>query len=213
VIMPNDFIPLAEETGLILPIGDWVLHEACRQNKAWQDKGLPALRVAVNISALQFQRKDLLDCIAQALKKSGLAPGYLEVEITESVVMQKASEAIGTLQGLAKMGVHISIDDFGTGYSSLSYLKRFPLHTLKIDGSFIRDLSTNPDDASIVLAIVAMAHNLRLRVVAEGVESGEQLRLLHAMGTDEYQGYYNSKPVGAAEFEHILTALGSLNRP
>jgi diguanylate cyclase (GGDEF)-like protein len=212
LIMPNDFIPLAEETGLILPIGDWVLQEACRQNKAWQDKGLPSLRVAVNISALQFQQKDLLDCIAQALKKSGLAPGYLEVEITESVVMQKASEAIGTLQKLAKMGVHISIDDFGTGYSSLSYLKRFPLHTLKIDSSFIRELSTNQDDATIVLAIVAMAHNLRLRVVAEGVESQEQLRLLHAMGTDEYQGYYNSKPVDAAEFEHLLAAPGTVQR-
>jgi diguanylate cyclase (GGDEF)-like protein len=204
IIMPDDFIPLAEDTGLILPIGDWVLQEACRQNKAWQDMGMPPLRVAVNISALQFQQKGLLECIAQALKKSGLAPGYLEVEITESVVMQKASEAIGTLQQLARMGVHISIDDFGTGYSSLSYLKRFPLHTLKIDSSFIRDLSTNQDDATIVLAIVAMAHNLRLRVVAEGVESKDQLRLLHAMGTDEYQGYYHSKPVGVAEFEQMI---------
>jgi diguanylate cyclase len=207
MVMPDDFIPLAEETGLILPIGDWALQEACRQNRAWQDKGLPPVRVAVNISALQFHQKDLLDRIGQALKKSGLAPGYLELEITESVVMQKASEAIGTLQQLARMGVHISIDDFGTGYSSLSYLKRFPLHTLKIDSSFIRELSTNQDDATIVRAIVAMAHNLRLRVVAEGVESKEQLGLLHAMGADEYQGYHHSKPVGAADFEQILTVL------
>jgi diguanylate cyclase (GGDEF)-like protein len=207
LVMPDDFIPLAEETGLILPIGDWVMQEACRQNKAWQNKGLRPLRVSVNISALQFQQKSLLDGIADALRKSGLDPAYLEVEITESVVMQKASEAIGTLQELARMGVHISIDDFGTGYSSLSYLKRFPLHTLKIDRSFIRDLSTNQDDATIVVAIVAMAHNLRLKVVAEGVETSDQLRLLHALGTDEYQGYHHSRPVAAAEFEIILAQL------
>jgi diguanylate cyclase (GGDEF)-like protein len=205
LIMPDDFIPLAEETGLILPIGEWVLQEACRQNKAWQDQGMRPLRVAVNISALQFRQNNLLERVAQALKRSGLAPGCLEVEITESVVMQKALEAIGTLHKLAKMGVHISIDDFGTGYSSLSYLKRFPLHTLKIDGSFIRDLSTSQDDATIVLAIVAMAHSLRLKVVAEGVESEDQLRLLHTLGTDEYQGYYHSRPVGAAGFERLLT--------
>jgi diguanylate cyclase (GGDEF)-like protein len=207
LVMPDDFIPLAEETGLILPIGDWVLQEACRQNKAWQSKGLRPLRVSVNISALQFQQKSLLDGIADALRRSGLDPAWLEVEITESVVMQKASEAIGTLQELARMGVHISIDDFGTGYSSLSYLKRFPLHTLKIDRSFVRDLSTNQDDATIVVAIVAMAHNLRLKVVAEGVETADQLRLLHALGTDEYQGYHHSRPVAAAEFEVILAQL------
>jgi EAL domain-containing protein (putative c-di-GMP-specific phosphodiesterase class I) len=204
LVMPDDFIPLAEETGLIIPIGAWVLQEACRQNKAWQNKGLRPLRVSVNISALQFQQKSLLGGIAEALRKSGLDPAWLEVEITESVVMQKAAEAIGTLQELARMGVHISIDDFGTGYSSLSYLKRFPLHTLKIDRSFVRDLSTNQDDATIVVAIVAMAHNLRLKVVAEGVETGEQLRLLHALGTDEYQGYHHSRPVPAAEFELTL---------
>jgi diguanylate cyclase (GGDEF)-like protein len=206
-VMPDDFIPLAEETGLILPIGDWVLEEACRQNKAWQNKGLRPLRVSVNISALQFQQKSLLDCVAEALRKSGLDPAWLEVEITESVVMQKASEAIVTLQELARMGVHISIDDFGTGYSSLSYLKRFPLHTLKIDRSFIRDLSSNQDDATIVVAIVAMAHNLRLKVVAEGVETGDQLRLLLALGTDEYQGDHHSRPVAAAEFELTLAQV------
>ncbi len=204
LIMPGDFIPLAEETGLIIPIGAWVLQEACRQTKAWHDKGLPKVRVAVNISAIQFHQKNLLECVAQALKKSGLAPQYLEVEITESVVMQKASEAIVTLEQLARMGVHISIDDFGTGYSSLSYLKRFPLHTLKIDRSFVRDLSESADDAAIVSAIIAMAHSLRLKVVAEGVETRDQLRLLHALGSDEYQGYYRSKPVAAAEFERVL---------
>jgi EAL domain-containing protein (putative c-di-GMP-specific phosphodiesterase class I) len=204
MVMPADFIPLAEETGLIVPIGDWVLQEACRQNKAWHDKGLPKLRVAVNISAIQFHQKNLLDSVAKALKRSGLAPQYLEVEITESVVMQKASEAIVTLGELAKMGVHISIDDFGTGYSSLSYLKRFPLHTLKIDRSFIRDLSDSADDAAIVSAIIAMAHSLRLKVVAEGVETRDQLRLLHTLGADQYQGYYRSKPVAAGEFERVL---------
>jgi diguanylate cyclase len=203
-IMPGDFIPLAEETGLIIPIGVWVLQEACRQTKAWHDKGLPKIRVAVNISAIQFHQKNLLECVAQALKKSGLAAQYLEVEITESVVMQKASEAIVTLEQLSAMGVHISIDDFGTGYSSLSYLKRFPLHTLKIDRSFVRDLSESADDAAIVSAIIAMAHSLRLKVVAEGVETREQLRLLHTLGSDEYQGYYRSRPVAAAEFEQVL---------
>jgi diguanylate cyclase (GGDEF)-like protein len=206
MIMPNDFIPLSEETGLIIPIGNWVLQEACRQNKEWQDKGLPKVRVAVNISALQFRQRNLLDSVAEALKGSGLSPQYLELELTESVVMQKASEAIVTLEQLAAMGVHISIDDFGTGYSSLSYLKRFPIHTLKIDRSFIRDISEDADDAAIVSAIIAMAHNLRLKVVAEGVENKQQLRHLRLLGSDEYQGYYRSKPVVAAEFERILAA-------
>jgi EAL domain-containing protein (putative c-di-GMP-specific phosphodiesterase class I) len=164
------------------------------------------VRVAVNISALQFRQRNLLESVAEALRSSGLAPQYLELEITESVVMQKASEAIVTLEKLAAMGVHISIDDFGTGYSSLSYLKRFPLHTLKIDRSFIRDISEDADDAAIVSAIIAMAHNLRLKVVAEGVENKQQLRHLRLLGGDEYQGYYRSRPVTAAEFEKILAA-------
>jgi len=204
LLAPAEFIPLAEETGLIIPIGNWVLQEACRQNKAWHDKGLLRVRVAVNISALQFAQQNLLDTVAQALRKSGLAAQYLELEITESAVMQKAAEAIVTLEQLAAMGVHISIDDFGTGYSSLSYLKRFPIHTLKIDRSFIRDISENADDAAIVSAIIAMAHHLRLKVIAEGVETKDQLRHLRLLGSDEYQGYYRSMPLPAEEFERIL---------
>ncbi len=209
LIPPNEFISLAEETGLIIPIGHWVIEEACAQNKAWHDKGLPKLRVAVNISGVQFRQNDLLATITQALAHSGLAPEYFEVEITESVVMQNASEAIVTLEHLRKTGVHISIDDFGTGYSSLSYLKRFPINTLKIDRSFIQDVSENLDDAAIVRSIIGLAHNLRLNVVAEGVETKQQLQLLHSLGAGEYQGFYMSKPLPAAEFEHCLQTSGN----
>jgi diguanylate cyclase (GGDEF)-like protein len=212
LIPPAEFIPAAEETGLILPIGTWVLQEACRQNKRWQDRGLARLRVAVNLSALQF-RRNVLDTVSKALQASGLEPRYLELEITESVVMQNAAEAVLTLEQLAKMGVHISIDDFGTGYSSLSYLKRFPLQTLKIDRSFIRELNQDPDDAAIVSAIIALAHNLRLKVVAEGVETEEQLAFLRLLGGDEYQGFYSSKPLPAAEFEHLLVQGTSRAEP
>jgi diguanylate cyclase (GGDEF)-like protein len=209
LVAPDQFIPLAEDTGLILPIGAWVINEACRQNKAWQDAGLPPLRMAVNISGVQFRQKNLLEDIALALGNTGLAPECLEVEITESVVMQNASDTIVTLEKLSQMGVHVSIDDFGTGYSSLSYLKRFPLDKLKIDRSFIRDVSNDMEDAAIVRATVGLAHNLRLRVVAEGVETAEQLAFLRALGCDEYQGYYKSKPLPAAEFEHTLrTEIG-----
>jgi diguanylate cyclase len=209
IVPPADFIPLAEQTGFIVPIGRWVLQEACRQNKEWQDKGMPRLRVSVNISSVQFRQQSLLDTIAQVLKTSGLAPQYLELEITESVVMQNAAEAIVMLEKLSKMGLHISIDDFGTGYSSLSYLKRFPLHTLKIDRSFIRDLSEDADDAAIVSAIIAMAHQLRLKVVAEGVETEGQLKHLRSLGGDEYQGYYRSKPLIAKDFEKFLSNSAS----
>jgi diguanylate cyclase (GGDEF)-like protein len=204
LVSPNDFIPLAEETGLIVPIGRWVIEEACAQNKAWQDKGLGKLRVSVNISAVQFRQKDLLDTIDHALKQSGLAPEYLEVEITESTVMQNASEATVTLERLSRTGVMISIDDFGTGYSSLSYLKSFPLNTLKIDRSFIRELSEDSDDAAIVRAIIGLAHNLRLRVVAEGVETKQQLDFLRLLGSDEYQGYFCSRPLTVTDFERYM---------
>ena len=206
LVAPHDFIPLAEETGLIVPIGQWVIEEACVQNRAWQLAGFPRLRVAVNISGVQFRQKDLLDTIAQALQMSGLAAECLEIEITESVVMQNASEAIVTLEKLSEMGVHVSIDDFGTGYSSLSYLKRFPIHKLKIDRSFIRDVSSDMDDAAIVRAIIALAHNLRLKVVAEGVETADQLQFLRTLGCDEYQGFYKSQPLTAHDFERTLHA-------
>jgi diguanylate cyclase (GGDEF)-like protein len=204
LVPPIEFIPLAEDTGLIVPIGRWVLEEACSQNKAWQNRGLGKLCVAVNISAVQFRQKDLLDTIAHALTRSGLAPEYLEVEITESTVMHNASEAIVTLERLRKSGVMISIDDFGTGYSSLSYLKSFPIDTLKIDRSFIREISEHTSDAAIVRAIIGLAHNLRLRVVAEGVETKQQVEFLRSLESDEYQGYYFSRPIPASEFERFL---------
>jgi diguanylate cyclase (GGDEF)-like protein len=201
---PFDFIPLAEETGIIIALGRWVIQEACTQNKAWQNAGLPHMRVAVNISGVQFRQKDLLEDVAQALADTGLSPECLEIEITESVVMQNAAEAILTLEKLSDMGVHVSIDDFGTGYSSLSYLKRFPIDKLKIDRSFIRDISSDMDDAAIVRATIGLAHNLRLRVVAEGVETLDQLQFLKTLGCDEYQGYLKSRPLTAADFEKAL---------
>ena len=204
LVLPSDFIPLAEETGLIIPIGQWVLREACRQNKAWQDQGLPPLRIAINISAAQLRHEDLADSVALALRETGLEPKYLEIEITESVVMQNASTALITLDRLSHMGIHLAVDDFGTGYSSLSYLNRFPINTLKIDGSFIRDLSSDRNDAVIVRAIITLAHSLHLQVVAEGVEHDSQLGFLRSFGGDQYQGYLHSKPLPAAEFEDLL---------
>jgi len=206
MIAPSEFIPFAEETGLIVPLGRWVLQEACRQNRAWQELGIADLVVAVNISGVQFQQRDLVETVADALETSGLAARHLELEITESVVMQNAPEAIVMLEQLHRMGVGLSIDDFGTGYSSLNYLKRFPIDTLKIDQSFIRDISSDNDDAAIVRAIIALAHGMRLRVVAEGVETVGQLEFLRALGNDQYQGYLYSKPLPAAEMEMRLLA-------
>jgi diguanylate cyclase len=213
LISPAEFIPMAEETGLIIPIGRWVLSEACAQNKSWQGLGFPDLRVAVNISGVQFQQRDLVDSIARVLVESRLEPHCLELEITESVIMHNASEAIVMLEKLSRMGVDISVDDFGTGYSSLSYLKRFSIDKLKIDQSFIRDISQNQDDAAIVQAIIALAHSLRLRVVAEGVESEEQLQFLRSLGNDEYQGFLHSKPLTAAEFGRYLETSNGHGTP
>lgn len=204
LIPPDDFIPLAEDTGLIVPIGRWVIEDACAQNRRWQAAGLPSVRVAVNLSGLQFRQKDLLETVTGALKASGLDATCLELEITESVVMQDASYAIGVIEQLSAMGIHISIDDFGTGYSSLSYLKQFHVNNLKIDRSFIRDIASDADDASIVRATIALAHNLRLRVVAEGVETQEQLQYLRSLGCDEYQGYYKSRPLTAEDFNRTF---------
>ncbi|HEV7803036.1 MAG TPA: EAL domain-containing protein [Burkholderiales bacterium] len=212
LLAPEDFMPLAEETGIIVSIGRWVIEEACIRNKAWQDAGLPTLRMGVNISGVQFKQKDLLDTIANALEASGLAPHCLVVEIAEGVVMQNASEAILILEKLCATGVHVSIDDFGTGYSSLSYLKRFPIDKLKIDRSFIRNVPADFEDAAIVRATIGLAHNLRLRVVAEGVETAEQLGFLRALGCDEYQGNYKSKPLPAVEFERFVRAEMKVDR-
>jgi diguanylate cyclase (GGDEF)-like protein len=204
LISPNDFIPLAEDSGLIGPIGQWVVTEACRQAKAWQRAGLPPVRMAVNLSASQFRQSNLLATIRQALHEAELDPSYLEVELTESAVMTDPEESVTILEQLSKMGVLVSVDDFGTGYSSMSYLRRFPIDKLKIDRGFISEIMTRPEDASIVRAIVSLAHSLRLKVVAEGVETGDQLEFLKTLGCDQYQGFHFSTPVSAADFEELL---------
>ncbi len=213
LIPPAQFIPLAEETGLIVPIGEWVLRTACLQNKSWQDQGLPRLRTAVNLSARQFAHENLVQDVARVLSETGLAPAALEFEITESMVMSNPERAVRLLDQFKNMGIHLSIDDFGTGYSSLSYLKRFPINSVKIDRSFIRDLPGDGDDAAITEAIIAMAHSLRLRVIAEGVETEEQLRFLRAHGCDEMQGYHFSRPLPEGELLRLLRAAASGGKP
>ncbi|RLW64476.1 MAG: hypothetical protein B6D70_05395 [gamma proteobacterium symbiont of Stewartia floridana] len=204
MIPPDEFIPIAEETGMIIELGEWVLNEACRQNKAWQDAGHQSIRVAINLSSMQFIQRDLSHKVDNSLRSSGLDPKYLEFEITESILMRNVNETIATLNEFKMMGINISVDDFGTGYSSLSYLKRFPLNSLKIDRSFIRDIPENADDVTITSAIIAMAHQLNLGVVAEGVESQRQLDFLHQQGCEMAQGYFFSKPLPAEEFEAML---------
>ena len=204
LIPPMQFIPLAEETGLIVPIGEWVLRTACAQNKACQELGLPPLRIAVNLSARQFVHENLLQEVSRVLGETALDPAALELEITESMMMQDPVHAVKLLTELKALGVYLSIDDFGTGYSSLGYLKRFPIDSLKIDRSFVQDLPRDADDAAITQAILAMAHSLKIRVIAEGVETVEQLRFLRDHGCDEMQGYYFSKPVPAHEFVQLM---------
>ena len=204
LISPAKFIPIAEESGLIIPLGEWILNEACRQNLAWQKAGLTPISIAVNLSAVQFRQPNLCQLIGRVLSDTGLDPHYLELELTEGLVMSNTDSAIATLNGFKEMGVHISIDDFGTGYSSLSYLKHFPIDYLKIDQSFIRDITANPDDAAITTAIINMAQGLNLRTIAEGVETAEQLKFLRLHSCDVVQGYYFSKPVPATEFADIL---------
>jgi diguanylate cyclase (GGDEF)-like protein/PAS domain S-box-containing protein len=204
MILPAEFIALTEETGLIVPIGAWVLRAACVQNRAWQSAGLDKLRVAVNLSGIQFAQPDIVDTVAAALAESGLDPACLEIEITEGAAMHDVERTVTTLHQLKSLGVQLSVDDFGTGYSSLAYLKRFPIDVLKIDQSFVRDIATNPDDAMIVVSIIALAHNLRLQVIAEGVETVEQLTFLRHHDCDEIQGYYFGKPVAATAIEQTL---------
>jgi EAL domain-containing protein (putative c-di-GMP-specific phosphodiesterase class I) len=203
LIAPEEFIPLAEECGLINEIGAWVLREACRQCSQWQRNGLPTLRVAVNVAATQFRRGDLLDVIRDALESAGLEARFLEIELTESAVMTNPEESAAILQQLSRMGVLVSVDDFGTGYSSINYLRRFPIDKLKIDRSFVRDLDCEVD-ASIVQAIISLAHSLKLKVVAEGVETPDQLRFLRALGCDQYQGFHFSPPLPADQFAELL---------
>jgi len=204
VISPNRFIPLAEETGLIVPIGEWVLRTACKQNKAWQDAGMPLIRLSVNVSARQFAEKNLTHRVARALEDSGLDACYLELELTESLIMQDVPQAIVKMEALQTMGVQMSIDDFGTGYSSLSALKQFPVCRLKIDQSFIRDVPTNPDDKAIAMAVISLGHMLNLKVIAEGVETEQQLAFLRENECDEAQGYLFGRPVSSDEIVTLL---------
>jgi len=204
-VMPGDFIPLAEETGLINEIGEWVLREGCRQAKEWQDQGLSRTRrMAINLSARQFSDRGFLDMVTRVLGETGLAPQCLELEITESQVMRQTEGMIQLLNRLAEMGISLAIDDFGTGYSSLSYLKRLPIQKLKIDQSFIRDVTVDPNDAAIVVAIIHMAASLELETIAEGVETKGQLDLLRAKGCRTGQGFYFSMPVPARELYPLL---------
>ncbi|OGU13283.1 MAG: hypothetical protein A2076_13080 [Geobacteraceae bacterium GWC2_53_11] len=204
LVSPVDFIPLAEETGLIEQIGEWVLTTACRQNREWQDAGLPAISVAVNRSAYQFRQKHLVRTVERVLRESGLEPRYLELEITESLLMQNPDQVTTVLNELQALGTTLSMDDFGTGYSSLSYLKRFPFNKLKVDQSFVRDITSEPDSAAITKTIIAMAHSLRLKVIAEGVETAGQLNYLRLHNCDEIQGFFFSKPVVADDFRTLL---------
>ena len=204
MVSPAQFIPLAEETGLIVQIGEWVLKTACEQNKRWRDQGIPPMRVAVNLSARQFTQKTLLSDVARIIAQSGLNPDCLELEITESLVMHNPEGAAETLHKLKDMGISLSIDDFGTGYSSLAYLKRFPIDCVKIDRSFIKDIPTEADDMAITNGIIALGHSLRLKVIAEGVETKEQQDFLRSNGCDEMQGFLFSKPLPAEQVTALL---------
>jgi diguanylate cyclase (GGDEF)-like protein len=204
LVAPGTFIPLAEANGLIVPIGEWVLRTACAQNKAWQDAGFPPVRVAVNLSARQFQQPTLVAMVGQVLAETGLEARFLELEITETTIMQNVEFARTMLSDLQAMGVHISMDDFGTGYSSLSYLKKFPFHTIKIDQSFIRELTSAPQDTAIISAVNTLGYGLNLRVVAEGVETHEQLQLLRSLQCDEMQGYLFSRSLSVVDATKVL---------
>jgi diguanylate cyclase (GGDEF)-like protein/PAS domain S-box-containing protein len=205
LISPDKFIPLAEETGLIIPIGEWVLRTASKQNKAWQDAGYPTIYVSVNLSACQFEQKDLVETIAKVLIENDLDPKWIKLEVTESVIMHNAEEAVTTLEQLKGLGVQIAIDDFGTGYSSLLYLQKFPIDTLKMDRSFVRNITSSSKDATITVAVISLAHSLNLQVVAEGVETEGQMAHLMDYQCDQVQGYLFSRPVPLTEFERLLS--------
>ncbi|HBZ82164.1 MAG TPA: hypothetical protein DEP07_17490 [Brevibacillus sp.] len=207
LVSPADFIPLAEETGLIVPIGEWALRTACNQAKLWEQAGYDPLRVAVNLSARQFQQENLVQMIQQVLQETDMQPELLELEITESAVMKNPDAVIGVLHELKRLGMKLSIDDFGTGYSSLSYLRDFPIDRLKIDRSFVSAI-TEKDDAVIAQSIIAMAHNLHLSVLAEGVENELQFAFLREQKCDEMQGYLYSKPLSAEEIKQWLQKIG-----
>ncbi|MGH7205433.1 MAG: putative bifunctional diguanylate cyclase/phosphodiesterase [Nitrospiraceae bacterium] len=204
LVSPTQFISIAEETGLIVPLGDWMLRKTCTQVNAWHDGALPTVKLTVNLSARQLKQPNLVEMVSQTLQETGLNPKYLELELTESILMQDTELNSGTLRELKSLGIRLSIDDFGTGYSSLSYLKRFPIDTLKIDQTFIRDITTSHDAEVIVTAIIAMARALKLKVIAEGVENEAQLALLGELGCHEAQGFVHSQPLPAAEMEELM---------
>ncbi|MFA5242736.1 MAG: EAL domain-containing protein [Sulfuricella sp.] len=206
MVSPADFIPLAEETGLIVPIGEWVIETACRQLKAWQDEGLPDMVLSVNVSARQFQQENLSRVVEQALRQNEVEARCLDLEVTESAAMRNPDQTIAILRQLKEIGVKVSLDDFGTGYSSLNYLKRFPIDTLKIDRSFVHDITTDPDVAAIALSVISLAHSLKLGVIAEGVETEAQLSLLRRHRCDRMQGFFFSRPVPAGEFAAMQRA-------
>ncbi|MDQ6786410.1 MAG: EAL domain-containing protein [Acidobacteriota bacterium] len=212
IVAPGEFIPLAEETGLIMPLGEWILRTACTQGKSWQDEGFD-LHLSVNLSARQFQQKNLLETINCIIRETGFDSHCLELEVTESSIMKNTEVAIKILKELKETGIRISIDDFGTGYSSLGYLKRLPIDVLKIDKSFVQDIAADPDDTALVMTIITLAHNLRLKVVAEGVETQEQLKFLQLLMCDEWQGYLYSKPVPADAFKQLLIDGNIKNSP
>ena len=212
LVSPKDFIPIAEECGLLDGIGAWVLFEACRQAKAWQQNGLRPMRVAVNLAPSQFRLANLVEQIRKALAAAQLEPQYLEVELTESAVMSDAEESILILESISRMGVLVSVDDFGTGYSSMSYLRRFPIDKLKIDRCFITEMTRRPEDASIVRAIISLAHSLHLKVIAEGVETPEQLALLTELGCDQYQGFYFSPALLPTQFVDLVKSCAAATR-
>jgi diguanylate cyclase len=204
IILPDTFLPIAEESRLIIPIGQWVLREACRQGQAWRDSGFALRQIAVNISAVEFQSNGFLDTVKSTRKETGFDPHCLELELTESLLMQNAESTSSLLNELKTMGVQLAIDDFGTGYSSLSYLSRFPIDTLKIDQTFVHKMVDEKSDAAIVSMVINMGKSLKHKVIAEGVETFEQLTLLQGRECEEGQGYYFSEPLGPAEFASIL---------
>ena len=207
MLSPGLFVPIIEDTGLIVPIGQWVLEEACRKFMEWREQGIALQRIAVNVSARQFRNDDFLSVVKDIIFRTGIRPEQLELELTESILMEDVESAMEVLQGLRTMGVRTAIDDFGTGYSSLNYLKQFPVDTLKIDRSFIQNLPENADDAQISRTIIAMGHNLGMGIIAEGVETADQLAFLQAASCEEVQGFYFSRPVAESDFIGLIKSV------
>jgi EAL domain-containing protein (putative c-di-GMP-specific phosphodiesterase class I) len=205
-VRPDEFVPIAEESGLIVPIGEWVLRTACAQCREWHEAGFPDLRMAVNLSGHQLRLSNLVETVARVLEETGLSPTHLELEITESTIMQDDDATIAAFEQLRQMGVGLALDDFGTGYSSLSYLRRFALTRVKIDRSFVKGIPDDPYDGALTAAIIGMAHSIGLKVVAEGVETPEQAGFLTERHCDELQGFLFSRAVAAEEFSHLIEA-------